>query len=79
MTFVKGQSGNPKGTRGPRAVAEPEESADDVFIQLLREAMKRSLNSMTEPKDQNALFANCIKFIAVTNKLKGEEGSFFDD
>lgn len=56
-----------------------EESTDDKFIALVQEAMEDSLKLNMEPKDRNALFANCIKFIAVKNKLKGEEGSFFDD
>jgi hypothetical protein len=41
--------------------------------------MERALDEAADPKERNALFANCIKFIAVTQKLKGEEGSFFDD
>jgi hypothetical protein len=41
--------------------------------------MDACLRKGWDPKDMNALFANCIKFIAVKNKLKGEEGSFFDD
>jgi hypothetical protein len=41
--------------------------------------MEEALRGAGELKEKNALFANCIKFIAVTQKLKGEEGSFFDD
>jgi len=71
----------------PRVVSTTPESEangpdkDGVFIDLVREAMKTDLGSFTtwEPKDKNAFYANCIKFIAVTNKLRGEEGSFFDE
>ena len=59
---------------------QEEESTDDQFIKLVQEAMEATLKKTgMEPKDKNALFANCIKFIAVKNKLKGEEGDFFND
>jgi hypothetical protein len=59
---------------------EEVEKPEDVFVNLVRSQMELALNqSNWENKDRNVLFANCIKFIAVTNKLRGEEGSFFDD
>lgn len=65
-----------RGDKGREAV---EKSPDDAFIELVRSSMEEALRGAGELKEKNALFANCIKFIAVTQKLKGEEGSFFDD
>jgi hypothetical protein len=61
---------------GPAEVEKPE----DAFVTLVREQMQKALTeSGWENKERNVLFANCIKFIAVTMKLKGDDGSFFDD
>jgi hypothetical protein len=61
---------------GPAEVEKPE----DAFVTVVREKMQKALNAEGwDAKEQNLLFANCIKFIAVTMKLKGDDGSFFDD
>jgi hypothetical protein len=58
---------------------DKEETEINRFIGLVQAAMEKALNLGMDPKDMNALFANCIKFIAVKNKLTGEGKSFFDD
>lgn len=73
-TVVASKRGN-KGSEENAAI-KPE----DAFIDLVRTEMENALKEAGwENKERNVLFANCIKFIAVTNKLRGEEGSFFDD
>ena len=67
------------GVKKPQKDGEKEETADEVFIDLVRAAMTEALRGAGELKEKNALFANCIKFIAVTNKLKGEDGDWFNE
>ena len=63
----------------PQADDDTDENQEDTFIALLQRSMESALGKEMEPKDMNALFANCIKFIAVKNKLKGDDGSYWDN
>jgi len=50
-----------------------EESAGDRFVRFVREAMEAQLAvEAMDAKERNVLFANCIKFIAVTRKGGGD-------
>jgi len=63
---------------------KPEEpSREDRFILILQEALERDLkmSGSLDTKERNALYANCVKFLAVLTKFGGndDDGSFFDN
>lgn len=71
--------------RAPRVVSTTQKLEDsgpdkDTFVETLQTELENMLKrSDLEPKDRNALFSNAIKFLAVRNKLGGDDGGFWGD
>jgi pyocin large subunit-like protein len=59
------------------------ERREERFIALLQAAMEIDLDDCRayDLKERNALYLNCVRFLAVINKFKDGDGdgSFFDD
>ena len=59
------------------------EKREERFVTLLQSAMELDLEDCRtyDLKERNALYANCVKLLAILTKIKGDDddGSFFGE
>src|SRR5712691_4850588 len=59
------------------------EKREERFVTLLQSAMELDLEDcrLYDLKERNALYANCVKLLAILTKIKGDDddGSFFGE
>ncbi len=60
-----------------------DEKREERFVTLLQSAMELDLEDCRtfDLKERNALYANCVKLLAILTKIKGDDddGSFFGE
>src|SRR5216684_2364700 len=60
-----------------------DEKREERFVTLLQSAMELDLEDcrLYDLKERNALYANCVKLLAILTKIKGDDddGSFFGE